>query len=50
LVTNLVVAICVLLTVIAAVGANGVPVNMGLTFSPCTKEVVAILVELSFWY
>ena len=32
---------------IAAVGARGTPVNTGLSFSPCTNAVVAILVELS---
>ena len=30
----------------AAVGAVGVPVNAGLTFSPCTNAVVAICVPL----
>ena len=33
--------------VIAAVGARGTPVNTGLSFSPCTNAVVAILEELS---
>ena len=41
LVTNLVVAICVLLTEISGVGAMGTPKNTGLSFSFCTNPVVA---------
>jgi len=42
-----VVEICVLLVPALAVGADGVPVNVGLTFSPCTNAVVATNTELS---
>jgi hypothetical protein len=40
-----VVAICVLAAPAPAVGAVGIPVNAGLTFSPCTNAVVATTVE-----